>query len=712
MEVKKDILWRVYLCFLGIVVFAVCILGRAVYIQQFQGDKWMAMAKEQQQKLETIEAERGTIYSDEGSMLSTSIPYFDVHIDFMADGLRQNKGKLFREKVDSLSQSLAAFFKDHTAAEYKKQLQTGYNKKSRYFQLKKNISFRQYQAIRNFPLLKMDPNKGGFITVINNKRLTPFGLLANRTIGLSREYEDSNRKKMISNVGLELTYDSILRGEGGTRLVQKLSPGIYMPVEGTEIEPESGKDIVTTLNVNIQDIAENALLKMLTENECTYGTCIVMEVKTGKIKAIANLGRQDDGSYREDLNYAIQRSEPGSTFKLATVMALLEDKYVTLNSHVNLEGGKWKVSGRTVYDSEAHGLTDVTVKQAFEHSSNVGMAKMAISYYSKDPLQFIDHLRKLHLNQPSGIGLAGEGTPTIKTPKSRSWSATTLPWMSFGYEVLVSPLQTLMMYNAVANEGKMMKPYLVSAIQQNQIAIRNFEPEVINEQVASAQTIKLLKECLEGVCHEADGTAFSLFKGSAYKVAGKTGTALMANGNKGYADHIYQSSFAGYFPANDPVYSCIVVIRNKPFAKKFYGAAVAGPVFKEVADKLYALHINKAEAPYQIASKKDSSTYLYAGAISDMKTILGVLNWKYADSTGADDWGRIYANNGKPVVRGQETDEKKMPDVRGMGLKDALYVLENKQVKVIAKGRGRVKLQSIEPGIVLSPKQEVLIELN
>ncbi len=212
MEVKKDILWRVYLCFLGIAFFAVLILGRAIYIQQVEGDKWMAMAKEQQQKLETIEAERGTIFSDEGSMLSTSIPYFDVHIDFMADGLRAKDGKLFKDKVDSLAQSLAAFFKDHTAAEYKKQLQTGYNKKSRYFQLKKNISFRQYQVIRSFPLLKMDPNKGGFITVTNNKRLTPFGLLANRTIGLSREYEDSNRKKMISNVGLELTYDSILRG--------------------------------------------------------------------------------------------------------------------------------------------------------------------------------------------------------------------------------------------------------------------------------------------------------------------------------------------------------------------------------------------------------------------------------------------------------------------------------------------------------------------
>ena len=325
MEVKRDILWRVYLSFLGIVAFSAIIIGRAVYIQQAEGPYWIAQAKEQQQRFVEIEAQRGTIFSEDGRMLSTSIPYFDIYIDFMADGLREKDGRRFKDHLDSLAWGLSVLFKDKTSDGYRQELKAGYRNKSRYHLLKRNISFQQYKKLRNLPLVRLGKDKSGFIAEVKDKRLNPFGLLANRTIGLSREYIGSDGQVRNTNVGLEKTYDSLLRGESGKRLMQRIAAGVFVPVDGSEIEPQNGKNIITTLDVNIQDIAENALLRVMTENECTHGTCIVMEVATGKVKAIANLGRKTDGTYWENLNYAIQASEPGSTFKLATMLSLLED---------------------------------------------------------------------------------------------------------------------------------------------------------------------------------------------------------------------------------------------------------------------------------------------------------------------------------------------------------------------------------------------------
>jgi cell division protein FtsI (penicillin-binding protein 3) len=708
-EVKKDILWRVYLCFLGIVVFSIVILGRAVYIQQVQGSYWREQAKDQQQKFVEIDAQRGTIYSEDGRMLSTSTPYFDIYVDFAAEGLRDKNGARFENNLDSLSLGLAVLFPEKSKASWRRELKNGYQKKNRYYLLKKNLTFQQYKQLRSLPLVRLGKDKSGFIADVKNKRLNPFGLLANRTIGLSREYIDSGGNMRSMNVGLEKTYDDQLRGESGKRLMRKIAAGVFVPVDGSEIEPQNGKDIITTLDVNIQDIAENALLNVLTENECEYGTCIVMEVSTGKIKAIANLSRREDGSYWENFNYAIQASEPGSTFKLATMLSLLEDQLITLQQHINLEGGSWNVNGRTVYDTEDHG-TDATVKHAFELSSNVGMAKLAMTYYAKNPTRFINHIKKLRFDQQTGIDLLGESTPVIKTPKSRSWSATSLPWMSFGYEVMVSPLQTLMLYNAVANDGKMMKPYLVNTVQENGLPIHVNQPQVLEEAVCSAKTLKMLRECLEGVCSE--GTGAELFKGAPYTVAGKTGTALMANGANGYRDHIYQSSFAGYFPANHPQYSCIVVIRNKPFAPVYYGAKIAGPVFKELADKLYALNADQSRGLKQLVLKKDSSNFLYAGATEDIKEVMMKLNMKYRDSAKTDEWGNLRAVNFQPVLNNRNVSNKIMPDMRGMGLKDALFLLENRKMKVVFRGRGKVSSQSIEPGTYVSNHQTVTLELN
>lgn len=710
MEVKRDILWRVYLSFIGIVAFALLILGRVVYIQQVQGAYWKSMAQKQQQRFQTIEAERGTIYSEDGNMLSTSIPVFDIYVDFGADGLREHDGKRFFENLDSLSMALAGLFPG-SARDYRRFLEKGYRSKDRYTLLQRNVSFRQYQALRRFPLIRLGKNKSGFIAEVKPKRLNPYGLLANRTIGLSREYIDSDGKIRNTNVGIEDSYDSVLKGESGKRLVKYLAGGVFVPVEGSEIEPENGRDIITTIDVNVQDIAENALLRMMQENECDHGTCIVMEVKTGKIKAIANLGRTSSGNYWETRNYALVASEPGSTFKLATMLSLLEDGYVRLTDKVNLEGGEWKVNRRTVYDAESHGLHEVTVQQAFEHSSNVGMAKLTMAHYSSHPADFIGHLQKLGLNRYSGIDIRGETPPVIKTPASRTWSATTLPWMSFGYEVMISPLQTLMLYNAVANDGVMMKPYLVNAVQQNGQLLESYEPRVKMEEICSKKTLSLLQQCLKGVCNNPGGTGYNLFKGAPYTVAGKTGTALVADGNRGYANHIYQSSFAGYFPADDPVYSCIVVIKNKPFAKKFYGASVAGPVFKEIADKLYALQTGTAVLPVT-AAKGDSTAPAYVGSVKDIQELMQAWDIPVQAADSLQDWAMLKAAPGLAALKPVPLQKDSMPDLRGMGLKDALYLLEKLELKVNVRGRGRVIAQSLAPGTFFKEGQKIMIELN
>lgn len=700
MEIKKDILWRAYLCLIGMGIFAVAILGKVFYIQHVKGDYWRSMSDSLHTSFMDLDADRGTIYSEEGRMLSTSIPYFDIRIDFQADGLMDKKANIFKENIDSLSVRLAALFMDRSANAYKKMLEEGYKDKDRYFLLKRDIKFDDYQELRTFPMFRLGRNKSGLIAETKNKRINPFKLLANRTIGLARENSQ--------NVGLERTYNESLNGVTGKRLMRRIAGNTFMPVEGFDIEPENGKDIITTLDVNMQDIAENALMKMLTENEAEHGTCILMEVKTGKIKAIANLGRQKDGSYWEDLNYALQVGEPGSTFKLATMIALLEDGFVTPNNMVDLNYGRWPVGKRVVYDSEPHHYTTVTIKKAFERSSNVGMAKLAYQYYYKKPNEFANHFKRLHLDTPTGIDIVGEGKPVIKTTASRSWSASTLPWMAFGYEVLQSPLQTAMLYNAVANNGKMMRPYLVNSIMEFGKPVKSFEPTVILDSICSPRTLAQLKDMLEGVV--LNGTAVKL-QTPYYRIAGKTGTALVANGNRGYADKIYQSSFAGYFPADDPQFTCVVVIKNKPHAAKFYGGTVAGPVFREVADKLYALAIQKPRKMTGVAGL-DTLMAMKGGKGSEWRSVATALNLPWQGTINNSNWVSADVKNNKLSFESLSQANGQVPDVKGMGLKDALYLLENAGLRVVIKGAGRVTSQSLPGGTNIGKEQTIIIELG
>ena len=709
MEIKKDILWRVYLCFLGVVVLSLCVIGKAFYIQQFQGNYWKSLSDSLHLEYRPLDADRGTIYSEDGSMLSTSIPFFNIRIDFMADGLREKDGKRFKENIDSLSAGLADIFKDKNSVAYKKLLETGYRKKERYFLLKKKVSFEQYQALRELPLVRQGRNKSGFIAEDMEKRLTPFGLLANRTIGLSRTYINDNKQVVTQNVGLEKTYDSLLKGVSGKRLVRRISGGAFVPVEGSEIEPENGKDIVTTLDVNIQDITQTALMRMMISNEALEGCAIVMEVATGKIKAIANLGRMPDGSYFETDNYALKTSEPGSIIKLVTLLSVLEDKYVTTSDMIDINNGSWMLNGRNIRDAEKSPKSLLTIKESFEHSSNVAMAKLAYTYYSKNPAQFIKHYEALHLTARTGIDLKEEFRPLVKNPSRKDWHLQTLPSMGFGYEVMLSPLQLLMVYNAVANEGKLMKPYLVNRVEKDGNLLHEFEPQVLNNNICSEETLRQLKDCLDAVCIQ--GTAKSIFKDAVYHAAGKTGTTKVNDGKFKYGDAVYQSSFAGYFPAENPKYSCIVVIKNKPRAAKYFGGAVAAPVFREIADKLYAESADRQQL-FIAKAATDSNKYRWSGYGSELKNVLETMNVQYTDSITSGKWGVVTNNAYTPLLKGLSISKQTVPDVKGMGLKDALHLLENMNIKVTVKGKGKVTSQSLDAGLAINTGQTMALELN
>lgn len=720
MEIRKDIQWRVSLSFLLMVIIGVVVIGKAIYIQQAEGKYWRSMGDSLHQKFMPLIAERGSIYSEDGNILSTSVPIFDIYVDFAADGLTEKDGKRFKDNVDSLSIAMSELFGDKTAAAYKKEMQLAYKNKDRYYPLKKKISFSDYIAMRNFPLVRQGKNKSGFIVDIRDKRINPYVLLANRTIGISRNNA--------SKVGIEQSYDSFLRGTNGQRLMRYVA-GTYLPVEGLEVEPENGKDIITTMDTYMQDVAENALMKMLVGNNSLHGTAIIMETATGKIKALANLGqvKNPDGTpkkdvngnsiYTEDLNYGVGKAtEPGSVFKLATLIALMEDKYVDKNTIVDCEGGVKYFYGLRIKDSHL-GTHEVTVKNAFLSSSNVAFAKLADQYYHTQPSKFTDHLHRFRLDTLTGIDLvATSGKPLIKKPTNkRSWYNTTIPYMAHGYEELVTPLHMLTFYNAVANNGKLMKPYLVNSVREFGIDVKTFKPTVLVDRICSDETLVQVKECLGAVVDSAHGTGHRVLFDSAYKIAGKTGTAVTALDNRGYnkGNKIYQASFIGYFPAEQPKYTMAVVIQNSNESKLIYGADVSGRVFKEISDKVYAKYLSNKK--YKAPSVTDTMPYNYYGLKNELNSILGTMKIPFIDSSMGGYWRTMYVKNNSAALQ-QPIDSSSgkniIPSVIGMGLKDAVYMVENKGLKVTATGRGRVISQSLPAGATFKKGQAITLFLN
>lgn len=710
MEIKKDILWRVYLCFIGIVVLAVLVMGKATIIQRFQGEHWRSMSDSMHQKIVELKAERGTIFSEDGQMLSTSLPQFDIYMDFMADGLRDKDGKVYKQYIDSFAIRMADYYGDKTAKEYRKEFDEAYKKGSRYYSLKKKISFEDYKALREFPLIKLGKNKSGIIVEETSKRIAPFGLLANRTIGLSREYINSDGKVKKMNVGLEMSYDSLLDGQNGKRVVRFIRGGA-VPVEGFQVEPENGKDIFTTIDVNIQDVAENALMKMVQQVQAEYGTAIVMETKTGKLRAIANLGRTSkDTSYWERDNYALRVTEPGSTIKLVTFLAALDKGSSKSGDLFDVGGsGRMQVGPRIITDAHVMHPTVMTVEQLIAHSSNVGMGKMALKGFGSEPTEFKKYLEKYHLDKKSTIDLAAVPAPRIAPLAKDHGGLMNLLTMSFGYALQVSPIQTLTLYNAIANNGVMVSPYLVNAVKNKGVLIKQMQPKILEQEVCKPATLEAAKKALELTITEGSGK--NVFKDMPFMVAGKTGTAKIADEGISYGHGIYQASFVGYFPAQSPQYSCIVLLRTRAGSGLYYGGQLAAPVFREIATKVYSMYVDR-KTPKSYEGTVDSTTYFYAGSANAIKNVMSMLNIPFVDSIQQSQWVNMYAKNYKPVIKNNLVKDKLMPNVRGMGLRDAIRLLEPMGLRVAVNGNGKVAGQSIAAGSPFAKGQVVTLSLG
>jgi len=697
MENKSFILKRTYVLYFLLGVFALTILGKVGQIMFVQGEKWRSKAENLTIKYRTIDAVRGNIYAVDGSLLATSVPIYEVRFDPNAEAITN---ELFDQYVDTLSLELSKLFRDKSVLEYKRELVEARNNGERYHLIRRNVKYTQLKKMRSFPLFKRGRYKGGFIYVQQNKRQKPFRVLASRTIGYERDG---------SKVGLEGAYSNELRGVSGKRLMKKIAGGVWMPVsDENAVEPEDGSDLVTAIDVNIQDVAEYALLKQLQKHRAAHGCVVLMEVKTGEIRAIANLQRGKDDRYYESYNYAVGAStEPGSTFKLASYMAALEHGFIDLDYRIETGNGKYEFYGTPMYDSKEGGYGNISVKEAFALSSNIGIARIVDKFYKSDPQKFINALYDMRLNEPLGLEIPGEGKPFIKSADDETWSGISLPWISHGYEVSMTPLQILTFYNAVANDGRLMKPMLVKEVQKHGKTVQVFEPVVLKEQIASPETIEKAKLMLEEVVQS--GTAMNL-KDASFTIAGKTGTAQIAKGKSGYDKIGYQASFCGYFPANDPRYTCIVVV-NAPSRNVYYGNLVAGPIFKEIADKVYSTSIDfHEELQKELVADRINIPVSKSGYASDLATVFEEVDVPFSEPENKD-WVVTKTSQDSVSMVPAKINENLIPNVKGMAVEDAIYLLENMGLKVTVSGKGVVKWQSVAPGQSVIKGKTVKLQL-
>jgi cell division protein FtsI (penicillin-binding protein 3) len=697
MENRKDILWRVYLVYSIMFLFALAIVGRLVFIQFVQGDMWKEKAKKLSLRYFNIEATRGNVYDANGEFLATSVPIFEIRMDAASPLISDS---IFDHDVDSLALCLSDYFKDKSRREYKSYLLKGRHEKNRFLLLKRTANYDQVKKLRTFPIFRIGRNAGGLIALGRNRRVLPYQQLAFRTIGWDKEGTRND-------LGLEGAYSNSLEGTSGKRLYQRIANGNWRPLRSeNEIDPQNGNDLVSTIDIHLQDVAEEALLRQLEANDANHGCAILMEVKTGSVKAIANLGLNKEGFYEEKYNYAIGEStEPGSTFKMFSLLAALEDNKINLDDVVDVTGGSTQFANRTMRDSHMGGGV-MTIRQAFEKSSNVGISKVIYRSYSANPQQFIDRIWSFSVNKPLHLEIPGEGMPHISGTKSKTWSKVSLPWKSIGYEVALTPLQLLTFYNAIANDGVMVKPHFVKEIRQMGISIKTIEPEIINPRIASKETIAKAKSLLEGVVEHGTGTAL---KNPIYKVAGKTGTAQIAQNSGGYNKSDYKASFVGYFPADNPKYSCIVVINN-PSKGVYYGGAISAPVFREIADRVYAtdrdMGLNWADSV-----KSAYPMPLQTGLGNDLRYInlwLGIAG----QSIPYSDWITSTKDSTGQKFTGMTATLQSVPNVAGMGARDAIYMLEKLGLRVRINGIGLVRKQSMAPGSIPNKGNVIVLELG
>lgn len=684
MSIKRSIVFRVRIAFILTFLVAGAVIFRIVKIQYIEGEKWTDMGENIGLKVMDVKATRGNIYADDRSLLATSLPFYRLAFDPYLP-----KNGLYKGNIDSLSYLLSRYYKDLSSTQYKRKINGAREQGKRYITLnRQEIGYQDKKLMERWPIFREGRLKGGVIFEKVEQRFLPFSHLGYRTIG----HVDANDR---GTVGLEYSFNRQLAGLNGQALFQRMAGGGWKPVyDGSEKRPVEGLDIQTTINVDLQDVTESALLKELQKHEADYGVAIVMEVKTGEIKAISNLSRNSQGNYYERYNYAVGNEgsrEPGSTFKLASMIALLEETDIELSDSIDTGDGSLEFFDKTMRDHKPGGFGKLTVQEIFEKSSNVGVAKLITHFFRDNPEKFIDYLKGMKLDQPLDFQMVGEGKPYIKDPSDSTWSGVSLPWMSHGYELKMTPLQMLALFNGVANDGRMVKPIIVKSVMKADKTIEKFETEIINPKMCSPATLQKLKVMLEGVVER--GTASNI-NHSHYKIAGKTGTAKKVKNGRYVKE--YYTSFAGYFPAEAPKYSCIVVIDN-PKGFQIYGSDVSAPVFKEIADKIYSLELDLHEIEEERTEITGVFPYIRAGNQEELTMIcneFGISN----HSKGEAEWVKTDVINHAVYWEQNEVKYGQVPDVRGMTLRDAIYVLENLGLAVETKGRGRVSTQSLLPG--------------
>lgn len=696
MNIKKSILLRVRVAFLFVLLFALGVVAKTGHIQFVEGEYWRSMGERISFDYKQVKATRGNIYSDNGSLLATSLPFYRVAFDATLA-----PDAVFSKGLDSLSMLLAGFFGDKSRTEYKRLLLDAREAQRQYVVLNtRRINYQNKKTVSEWPIFREGRLGGGVIFEKTDVRYRPFGSLASRTVGFVNENENG--------AGLEYSFNADLAGKDGYAYYQKLSGGIWKPVYDANNEKAvDGLDIQTTIDVNLQDVAASALYRAMERHNADDGVVVVMEVKTGEVKAISNLSGDGHGGFYEKFNYAAGGLfEPGSTFKLVTMIALLEESGMELTDSIDTGNGEFTFYNHKVRDHEEGGLGTITVQGAFEHSSNVAMARLADKYFGNRPQAFIDVIDRLKLSQPLGVQITGEPQPQLKRPGQKGWSGISLPWMAYGYGIEITPLQTLALYNAVANNGKMIKPIFVKEIRKADSQEESFTTDVVCRDICSAKTLAQLKMLLEGVVK--NGTAKNIYDPD-YRIAGKTGTAQILE--DGHYTRKYMTSFVGYFPADAPKYSAIVLIRN-PRGWQQYGSNVAAPVFKDIADNIYSRDLRLHPA---IAIEKFNQEGIFpvirAGNQLDLKLLsntLGVSNHSRTD----EEWVRARINGNAVDWTTNMMGRGIVPDVRGMTLRDALYLLEKSGLVVIHQGAGRVEEQSLAPGTRTAQGERIYVRLG
>ena len=700
MNIKKSILLRVRLAFLAVVVFVLAVVYRIVDVQFVEGDQWRQKAEQIGLDYKTIKATRGSIYASGNDLLATSLPFYKVAFD---PSLANDE--IFNSGIDSLSHLMSAFFRDHSSDYYKKRISEARHSGDRYMIInRRSINYQEKEQLSKWPIFEHGQMLGGVIFQKEDRRHRPFRTLAQRTIGYINEDH--------VGVGIERSFNDYLAGREGKGLFQRVAGGNWKPLNvSSDIKPMDGYDVHTTIDINLQDVAQNALLRALEKHQAAYGSVVLMEVKTGEIKAMSNLTRQEGGGYAETYNYAVQgTNDPGSTFKLASMIALLEQGEISLGDSIDTGNGVKEFYGRPMTDESARkgGYGKITIQQVFEKSSNVGVSMLVDSLFGDNPQKYIDLIKRTGFGKPLDFQMMGEGVPYIKNTDDKSWSGVSLPWISVGYETSVTPLQTLALYNAVANDGKMIQPIIVKSINRANQPVETFKAKVLNKRIASRRTLEKLKMMLEGVVEQ--GTATNI-KNSHYKIAGKTGTAQkLINGR--YRSQRYYTSFAGYFPADAPVYSAIVVI-DDPKGWNSYASGVSAPVFKEIADMIYSQDLDiHDEFESQLLAEEGTFPMIRAGYYDELKELcneLGISNHLEEENV---EWVRTKVDNNAITWKRNHSESGLVPNVLGMTLRDALYLLENKGLKVSITGTGRVRKQSVRSGMRINKGQRITIELG